>query len=312
MPRSGSRRSSRSARSVRPPPRSSVPASPPSPIRDNQEALVEALGAAADGESVRLLTSLVVDQGRSEPVRAAALDALARFRGPDVLRARLSLLYDPRAPETLVARALPSLGPGRHPSAQRPGRLPGKPLASGSSLGADGLNVKKALPPEIKELVLARLDDPSADVRQAAVLAAGALQLREAIPRLVQAAGKPDAELRALAISALCRMPDPRAAAIYRQASTDSDPSLRRAGAQALQAIGGAVDPDVARAGATRPGLTDAAALARFAQSHPGDPRREKSSSSGQVPRLRPMPRRQRPGDGPARAGPEWAGPEVG
>ena len=75
----------------------------------NQAALVEALGASSDGESVRLLTSLVVDPGRSEPVRAAALDALARFRGPDVLRARLSLLYDPRAPETLVARALPPL-----------------------------------------------------------------------------------------------------------------------------------------------------------------------------------------------------------
>ena len=74
------------------------------------------------------------------------------------------------------------------------------------------LNVKKGLPAEIKDLVLARLDDPSPDVRQAAVLAAGALQLREAIPRLIQAAGKPDSELRGVAISALCRMPDPRAA----------------------------------------------------------------------------------------------------
>ena len=77
--------------------------------RGNQEALVEALGAAPDGDSVRLLTTLVADQGRPEPLRAAALDALARFRGPDVLRARLSLVYDPNAPEALVARRCPPL-----------------------------------------------------------------------------------------------------------------------------------------------------------------------------------------------------------
>jgi HEAT repeat protein len=239
----------------------------------NQEALVEAMGAATDGESVRLLTNLVADPGRSEPLRAAALDALARFRGPDVLRARLSLLYDSRAPEALVARALPPLA--------RDGILPPNDLAgfleSPSALvrasALMSLNVKKALPVELKALILARLDDPSADVRQAAVIAAGTLQLREAIPRLIQAASQADAELRTGAISALCRMPDPRAAPIYREAANDTDPSLRRAGAQALKAIGGGVDPSVDRTGSSHPAIKDTAAFSRFASTHQGDPR---------------------------------------
>ncbi len=240
----------------------------------NQAALVEALGASSDGESVRLLTSLVIDPGRSEPVRSAALDALARFRNPDVLRARLSLLYDPRAPETLVARALPPLArDGIVPSNDLAGFLESpSPLVRASALMS--LNVKKGLPAELKELVLARLDDPSADVRQAALMAAGALQLREAIPRLIQAAGKPDAELRSPVIAALCRMPDPRAAALYREAATDTDPSLRRAGEKALLAIRGLVDPRIARAGGPPPGEEKVETLRRFTMSHTGDPRK--------------------------------------
>src|SRR5208337_3292814 len=75
----------------------------------NQALLVEALGAMNDAASVQLLTNLVVDSQRAEPVRAAALDGLARFRGRDIIRARLAVLYDPNAPESLAARALPPL-----------------------------------------------------------------------------------------------------------------------------------------------------------------------------------------------------------
>ena len=239
----------------------------------NLESLVEALGAAGDVESIRLITSLLIDPGRPEPVRAAALDALARYRSPDVLRARVGLLYDPKAPQSLVARVLPSLTrDGMLPANDLAGFLESpSPLVRASALMS--LNVKKALPKELKELVLARLDDSSVDVRQAAIAAAGALTLREAIPHLIQAAGKPEAELRTQAISALCRMPDPRAATIYREAAADTDPSLRRAGVQALKAIGGTVDPNLARAGSSRPANTTVAALSRFALGHPGDPR---------------------------------------
>ena len=217
----------------------------------NQALLVEALGTMNDAASVRMLTSLAVDPRRSEPVRAAALDGLARFRGREIVRARLAVLYDPNAPESLVARALPSLA--------RDGVLPPndmadffespKPLVRAAALMS--LNVKKPLPPEIKQRVLARLDDSSAEVRQAAVMVAGVLKLREAVPRLIQTAGagRADADLRTQAITALCMMPDPRAEAIYLQAASDTDPSLRRAGGKALQEIHGQVDPQVKLAG---------------------------------------------------------------
>jgi HEAT repeat protein len=106
------------------------------------------------------------------------------------------------------------------------------------------LNVKKAVASDIKALILARFDDKSADVRLAAVMAAGALKLREAVPKLIDIAAKPDAELRSQAIAALCLMPDSRATSVYRQASHDSDPSLRRAGEQAIAAIGRQADTD--------------------------------------------------------------------
>lgn len=210
----------------------------------NQEALVEALGLMNDAPSAHVLSSVVVDPARSEPVRAAALDALAHQRGADVLRARLTVLYDPKAPDTLIARALPALA--------RDGIIPSNDVAGflehdSSAVRAAALlslNVRKAVASDIKALILARFDDKSADVRLAAVMAAGALKLREAIPKLIDLTAKPDAELRSPAIAALCLMPDQRAAAVYREVSHDSDPSLRRAAEQAIAAIGGQADKD--------------------------------------------------------------------
>ena len=242
----------------------------------NQALLVEALGAMNDAASVRLLTSLVVDPERAEPVRAAALDGLARFRGRDIVRARLAVLYDPNAPESLAARALPPLA--------RDGVLPPNdmagffesPRALVRAAALMSLNVKKPLPAEIRQLVLARLDDTSADVRQAAVLAAGVLELREAVPRLIQTAGAGQAasDLRTQAITALCMMPDPRAEAIYRQAASDPDPSLRRAGEKALQAIRGQVDPQIQLAGGSHERASGVESLRQFALSHLADPRK--------------------------------------
>ncbi|MGC8638340.1 MAG: HEAT repeat domain-containing protein [Isosphaeraceae bacterium] len=243
------------------------------PDPGNQAAIVEALGELNDPAAIRQLTKLVTDATRPEPVRAAALDALARFRGPDILCARFSLVYDPKTPAALVARALPSLArDGYLPLNDLAGFLE-SPSAVVRAAALMSLNVKKAPPPEIKEQVLARLNDSSPQVRQAALLAVGALQMREAVPKLLEIAEQPDADLRTQAIAALCRMPDRRAVAIYRQASADSDPSLRRAGAQALQVIGGPADTAVVRAATTSLRLADPAALVRFALNHPGDPR---------------------------------------
>jgi HEAT repeat protein/glucose/arabinose dehydrogenase len=241
----------------------------------NQALLVEALGAMNDAASVRLLTSLVVDLKRAEPVRAAALDGLARFRGREIIRARLAVLYDPNAPDGLVARALPPLArDGVLPPNDMAGFFESpRPLVRAAAIMS--LNVKQPLTAEIRQLVLARLDDTSAEVRQAALMAVGVLKLREAVPRLIQTAGagQADADLRTQAITALCMMPDARAEAIYRQAAGDPDPSLRRAGERALQAIRGQVDPQIQLTVGSPARASGIENLRQFALTHLADPR---------------------------------------
>jgi HEAT repeat protein len=239
----------------------------------NQVALVEALAGISDATSISLLTGLLADSARSEPVRAAALDGLARYRGPDVLRARLAVVYDSKTPASLVARALPLLA--------RDGVLPLNDLASFlespsplvRSAALLSLSPRKPLTAELLAIVLARLDDASPDVRQAALLAVGALRLRAAIPRLIEIATGNESQVRTLAIRALCLMPDPRATAIYEAAARGTDPSLQLASKAALQSLGRTVDLQAAPASSPPQEKPSAASLHKFARIHRGDAR---------------------------------------
>ena len=203
----------------------------------NQALLAETLGTVADPLAVPILTAIVSDARRTESVRSAALAALARSRDPQSLRARFALLYDPKAPASLVARALPDLA--------RSGFLPPNDLASflehpAPSVRAAALlslNVKKALPADLQQSVVDRLGDKDAEVREAAMLAVVPLQLRAAVPRLLDIAGDARSPDRVAAIEALCGIPDPRAVSFYLAAIQDRDPRLRRAGESALLAI---------------------------------------------------------------------------
>lgn len=228
---------------------------------DNRAALVEALGALNDATSTRLLLPVVVDPEEDEPARAAALDALNRLRGPDVVRARLTVLYDEKSPESLVARALPALA--------RDGFLPPNDLAgfleNDSALvrasAVMSLNPTRTLPPEVKRVVLERLDDEDADVRRAALLAAGPLKLREAVPNLLEKAKTARDDDRAAVLRALCALPDPVAISHYLDALADPDPSLRRVGVSALAAIRDQAETEIRRA-AGREDLSPEASLA--------------------------------------------------
>ncbi|WP_165071625.1 HEAT repeat domain-containing protein [Paludisphaera rhizosphaerae] len=214
---------------------------------DDQAALVEALGALNDATSTRLLLPIVVDPKRAESVRSAALDSLNRLRGRDVIRARLTLLYEEGAPETLVAKALPALA--------RDGFLPPNDLAGflrhASPLvraaAVVSLNPSRPLPPDVKDVVLARLDDQDPDVRRAAFLAAGPLKLNEAVPRLVEKARTAQDGDHTAVLAALCSLPDPRALPLYLTGLDDPDPSLRRGSLGALLAIRDRVEPELRR-----------------------------------------------------------------
>jgi len=203
----------------------------------NQAVLAETLGTFFDPLAVPILTAIVSDAGRTEVVRSAALAALAQARDRPSLRARLSLIYDSHAPPALVARALPDLA--------RFGYLPPNDLASFlehpdplvRAAALLSLNVKKSLPIDIQQAVLDKLGDQAAAVREAAMLAVVALQLRPAIPRLLAIASDAGSADRTDAIEALCRLPDPRALPVYLAAIQDRDPRLRRGGESALLAI---------------------------------------------------------------------------
>jgi HEAT repeat protein/glucose/arabinose dehydrogenase len=214
--------------------RSALPAESDS---TNQAVLVETLGTLKDAISLPLFVAVLKDAKRAVPVRLAALAALAGFRDPQSLQARLSLVYEEKAPPALVARALPDLA--------RSGFLPPNELSSFMQNAAPevraaallSLNVKKALPVDVQQSVLDRIGDPSEMVRQAAILAVAPLQLRAAIPRLLDLAQKPGSPDYTVAVEALCGLPDPRATSVYLAALADENPRLRKLATPALLAI---------------------------------------------------------------------------
>ncbi len=212
----------------------------------NQAVLAETLGMLGDEASAPMLAILLADARYPEEVRAAALRGLSAFRDRRSLNARVALIYDPNSPPTLVADALPGLA--------ATGLLPTYDLASFLEHKAPAvraaallsLNVKKALPVNLKQVVLDKLADPAQEVREAAILAVVALRMTEAVPGLLALANKPKSPEHDSAIAALCRLPDSRALPIYLAAIEDRNPQVRRAGESALIAIRDRVPDQIA------------------------------------------------------------------
>jgi putative heme-binding domain-containing protein len=203
----------------------------------NLSAMIRLLGEQRDAEAIPTLAGILLDANRPRTVRAAALDALSRFRQPRSLTARLTLIYDPKGPADLVARALPPLA--------RDEILPANDLSGFFEHSAPAvraaallsLSTKKAPPAEIRQAILARLDDADADVRRAAMLAIASLSIQDAVPSLIRIAEAPTSDVREEAISALCSLADPRGASVYLATLQDRNPRLRRAAESALVAI---------------------------------------------------------------------------
>ena len=111
-----------------------------------------------------------------------ALRGLATFRDRRTQNARLGMIYDPNAPASLVAAALPEVASS--------GLLPPYDLASFLENKAPevraaallSMNVKKALPPDLMQSVLARLEDSAPEVRRAAIMAVVAFRMSDAVP----------------------------------------------------------------------------------------------------------------------------------
>ena len=202
---------------------------------DNLAAIARGVGGLNDYEAVPGLAALATDARRPVPVRAAALDALAGFRGPSSLNARFTLAFDETAPAELVARVLPPLGRlGALPPGDLAGFLdrsdPAVRVAALMTLGA-----MQSVPPGVAERLAARLDDPAPEVRKAAIAAIAGQKIAEAVPRLLELTQ--DESTRTEATLGLCALRDSRALPAYLNAIRDRNPDLRRAGESALTAI---------------------------------------------------------------------------
>ncbi len=214
----------------------------------NQAVIVETLGTLNDSVSLPLFTSILADPRRDESLRMAALIALGRFRDPQSMRARLSLVYQEKAPPALVARALPDLA--------RIGILPPNELGSfienaSPEIRASALlslNVKNALPGDVQQSVLDHMSDSSETVRQAAILAVVPLRLEAAVPRLLEIAARPGSADYTTAVEALCSLRDTRALAVYLASLDDSNPRLRKLAELALLNLREKIRPELAAA----------------------------------------------------------------
>ncbi len=241
----------------------------------NQAVIIETLGALKDAYSLPLFVEILGDPRRDEPVRMASLAALGQFRDAQSLRARLSLIYDEKAPPSLVAAALPYIA--------RTGFLPPNELGSFMESQAPeirasallSLNVKKALPPDLLQSVLDHVTDPNETVRQAAMLAVVPLQLQPAVPKLLELAAHPGSPDHATAVEALCGLRDRRAVAVYVSALDGENPRLRKLALSALLAIKDQARGEIAAAAkSTRLGnaaaLRSTASLPLSRRSHSG------------------------------------------
>ena len=210
----------------------------------NQEALAGALVEIGDPASLPALAAVATGRaGRCyEPVLAAT--AVAGARGnPRTRRCcgpSLGLVYN--------AQTLPTLGEARRAAGadSPPWALPANDLASFLENPAApvrvsallSLNVRRPLPEEVRRSVRDRLRDPSAEVRDAAILATVACRMTEATPELRwRSVGRSQGAQSGPGGRRLLPSARPAGPQLYLEAIRGDDPALRRAAGWAIAAI---------------------------------------------------------------------------
>ncbi len=201
---------------------------------DNRRALAVALGRLQDREAAPLLADLLTDGRQPLAVRQAAAESLGALGTAPAL-AHLRALLGAKAEGALRAQALVALGRAGAIDGATLAPFLGHPSATLRVAALEALQARGSAEPELARAVLPLLNDKAPAVRDAAVAAAGALNLRAAIPRLVALAA--DEPTRAQALAALARLPDPRGLDAYLAGLTDRNPDLRRACQRALLAV---------------------------------------------------------------------------
>jgi putative membrane-bound dehydrogenase-like protein len=169
----------------------------PAALRVEAVTALERLGTAEAAEAIARAT----EGGPAVEVLARSLDALAALKAPAAKgRCQAALAHDDPAARKAAVAALGKLG-------------------DASAVG----------------LVLPLLDDGDLTVRVAAIDVLGGLRAREAVPRLLVAAGREPTRFEAT--RALARIPDLRALPAYLEGLVAKSPELRTACATAIGSI---------------------------------------------------------------------------
>jgi putative heme-binding domain-containing protein len=195
--------------------------------------LVRVIAGLNVPKSAAFLSTLLADGKAPEALRLECIIGLEKTNTPGAIDG-LAKVLDPREPIALQVRALEALGVLK---AKQAGTLAKTALASPAAAvrqAAAGL-LGKLGEATAAEALLRLLDDKETPVQIAAIQALGALKAKDALPALLQAAGRETTQFDA--IKALAQVPDARALSAYLTGLGSKSPELRQACTQALGAI---------------------------------------------------------------------------
>jgi putative membrane-bound dehydrogenase-like protein len=203
-----------------------------------KRAIALALGKLADTEALDLLTSVLHDVGSAEPVRDAALEAVEMIGSKKAVVALVDLLGQKTLSATRQPRVIEALGRFKDTAAIKPllkglkSSAAAVRAAAVDALVAIAKDKKGPVRDDVAERVRAVLTDPAPDVRNRAIVAAGAIGDRQSVPALIELAGKPESRFEA-GLS-LAEIPDIRALQVYLRGLTEKNNELRKASAVAI------------------------------------------------------------------------------
>jgi putative heme-binding domain-containing protein len=194
-----------------------------------------ALGVVGDKDALPLLVGALRSNEAPDAVREAALTSVEALGTDVAVKALADLLGQADLAVERQPRVIAALG-----KVKAEGSIPGiaeklaSPAATVRSAAAEALG-KIGKSEGVSPRLLPLLDDPDMGVRKAAIGALSALKTREAVPALVEAAGRD--ETRFEATMALAALPDTKALQVFLNGLGSKSPELRRASATALGSI---------------------------------------------------------------------------
>jgi putative membrane-bound dehydrogenase-like protein len=224
----------------------------------NIAAICRAIGLARDPAALEDLTMLLLDPNQPVDVRIAAEDAASVLPARNAVATRMQILYDPKTPPALAARTLLNLAATKSLPPNDLSEFLGNPSPALRIATLQALSSVQPLSQTLKEKLVTALADPDMQVRDAAISAVAAGEVREAVPKLIELANSGSDP----AVQALTQLPDSRALSVYLTVLNGEDAGRIPAVETALAAIREVASPvleNQANSGLLKPRALEAA-----------------------------------------------------